>query len=90
VQVLMRLLQSIIAESPLHLPATFATIKALLTLKPRHEFIPMKMTAIQCAVYIMSQVRAWRPVPVLGARVMWRVLLLRRASSSPLWSSSEA
>ena len=56
-QVFMRLLQFLVVERPLHQPAVFAALKALLTLKPTESsfnIIKMKRQALQCCVFLMS------------------------------------
>eukprot|EP00624_Nannochloropsis_granulata_P004434 evm.model.NODE_31977_length_99932_cov_29.870142.15 len=56
--VLMRLLQFLVTERPLHHPAIFEALKALLTLKPTESsfnIIKMKRQALQCCVFLMSR-----------------------------------
>lgn len=55
--VFMRLLQFLVLERPLHHPAIFEALKALLTLKPTESsfnIIKMKRQALQCCVFLMS------------------------------------
>jgi hypothetical protein len=59
--VFMRLLQHLIVSRPLHQPAVFAALRALLRLKPTEssfQIIRMKRQALQCCVFLMSHVRA--------------------------------
>jgi len=56
--VFMRLLQFLVSERPLHHPAIFEALKALLTLKPTESsfnIIKMKRQALQCCVFLMSR-----------------------------------
>lgn len=59
--VFMRLLQHLVVARPLHQPAVFAALRALLLLKPTEssfQIIRMKRQALQCCVFLMSHVRA--------------------------------
>ncbi len=58
--IFLRLLQHLIVARPLHQPAVFAALRALLRLKPTEssfQIIRMKRQALQCCVFLMSHVR---------------------------------
>lgn len=58
--VFMRLLQHLVVARPLHQPAVFAALRALLRLKPTEssfQIIRMKRQALQCCVFLVSHVR---------------------------------